>query len=438
MDRNALNLPILISLVIGSMIGTGIYILPASLAEYGTMALYAWVLTAVGATFLALTFAHLNKRFPKTGGPYVYCHEAFGHLAGFLVAYTYWVSNLVSIAGITVSSVSYLGFITPILDANTPQYHHGITLCVELGFIWFFTLINIIGIHTAGVVQLLLTILKLMPLLIITLLGMGYIHIQHFHTFSQLQTTSPFHALNSAAALTFWAFIGLEVATIPAENTHGFKDIYRATVYGTMIASLIYIASTIVLMGMLPAEQLKHSQFPFADAATILFGSHAAVVIALCAVISGLGALNVSILVQGQIVFAAARDKLFPSYFTKLSQHDVPIAAQLLSSALVSLFLIVTTTSSLLKQFNYIALLASLFTLLTYFATTLAELRFLIKDKKAKAWSALLKNKSFYIACTAAIYAAWMILHFSEANILLSFVAICAAVPVYYLLPKKT
>ena len=97
MDKKALNLPILISLVMGSMIGTGIYILPASLAEYGSLSLISWVYTSIGAIFLALTFAHLNKRFPKTGGPYVYCREAYGKPTGFIIAYTYWMSNMVSI-----------------------------------------------------------------------------------------------------------------------------------------------------------------------------------------------------------------------------------------------------------------------------------------------------------------------------------------------------
>lgn len=434
MDRKALNLPILISLVIGNMIGTGIYILPASLAEYGSIALLSWIFTAIGAIFLALTFANLNKRFPKTGGPYVYCHEAFGRLSGFIVAYTYWISNLVSIAGITVASVGYLGFTTPLLNANAPGYQHGTTLLVELAFIWLFTFINIIGIHTAGVVQLFLTILKLTPLFIITLIGLGSVHLENLSQFN-LSHTSNFSAFSGAAALTFWAFIGLEAATIPAENTQGSKDIYRATVFGTLLTSLVYIISTFVLMGMIPAAQLQSSQFPFADAATLLFGPYAAIVIALCAVISGLGALNVCILIQGQIVFAAARDHLFPKRFAKLSKHDVPVAGQLLSSTLVSIFLIITTAPTLLKQFNAIALLASLLTLLTYFATTLAEIKFLIQGKITIG--RLLRSKSMIIAVLAASYALWMISNFHSANIIFCLVMILVAMPIYFFALKK-
>src|SRR5262249_53821237 len=153
--------------VVGNMIGTGIYVLPASLAEYGSLSLIAWIYTSIGAIFLALTFANLNKRFPKTGGPYVYCKEAYGKLTGFLVAYTYWISNLVSISALAVASVGYLGFLTPLLDANKTAFSQPLALLLELSIVWLFTLINIIGIHTAGVVQFVLTIIKLIPLFLI-------------------------------------------------------------------------------------------------------------------------------------------------------------------------------------------------------------------------------------------------------------------------------
>src|SRR3990167_3250988 len=180
MDRTALSLPILLSLVVGNMIGTGIYVLPSSLAGYGSLALVAWVLTSAGAIFFALTLSSLNKRFPKTGGLYIFCREAYGRMAGFVVGYLYWLSNLVSIAGIAVACIAYLGYISPYLDSNQPQYNSYLTLALEIGIVWIFTIINIIGIHTAGVIQLILTISKLLPLLLISILGLGYIHFDNF------------------------------------------------------------------------------------------------------------------------------------------------------------------------------------------------------------------------------------------------------------------
>lgn len=421
-------------MVVGNMIGTGIYVLPASLAQFGTVSILAWIVTSIGAIFLALNFARLNKRFPETGGPYVFCKEAFGKLVGFIIAYTYWISNLVSIAGIAVSSISYLGFLNPVLNANNSQFNQYYALLFELAAVWLFTLINIVGIHTAGVIQLCLTIIKIVPLLLIIVLGLGYIHLDNLLQLP-LDNQSIFPALGSAAALTFWAFIGLESATVPAENTQGSRDIGKATIYGTLLTSTIYILSTIVLMGMIPIMQLKNSQFPFADAASNIFGSHPATLLAICAVISGLGALNVCTLIQGQIVFAAARDNLFPKMFAKLSKHDVPIAGQLLSSCIVTLLLISTIQPSLLAQFNNIALLAAFLTLLTYFVSMLAELKFMLQAKKSTL--SILFTRHASTTLLAALYILWMVFSMEKATLVAGLLSLLCCVPIYILVVRK-
>lgn len=427
MDRKALSFPILLSMVIGNMVGTGIYVLPATLAKYGYYALFAWIFTSAGAMFFALTITSLNKRLPQTGGLYVFCRQAYGRLAGFVVGYLYLISNLVSIAGIAVSSIAYMGFIFPVLDSNAANYNQYATLAAELGIVWLFTIINLIGIHTAGVTQVFLTIIKMIPLLLISLLGLAFINLDHFSYVPA--TSSAVSSIGSAAALTFWAYIGIESAIIPAESTRGYKDIYRATMLGTGIASFIYILSTFVLMGMIPNAALQHSQFPFADAATIIFGHQSGTIIALCAVISGLGALNVTILVQGQIVFATARDKLFPAIFSKLSKHDVPIAGQLLSTSLVTVLMMVTMQKSLLGQFANIAELAALFTLLAYLGAAMAEIKFLYQDHGFSL--PLLFNKSTLIALVAVAYCAWMISVFSATFLLTALACIILCVLLY-------
>lgn len=434
MDKKALSLTILVSMVIGNMIGTGIYLLPASLAQFGTISLIAWIYTSIGAMLLALTFTFLNKRFPKTGGPYIYCREAFGKLVGFVVAYIYWISYLVSIAGISVASIGYLGVLSPVFDANSPLYQPYLVLACEVVAVWLFTLINLIGLHTAGVIQVVLTCIKILPLLFVTCWGVGHIQWENLAQFT-LSNQSNFSAISSAATLTFWAFIGLESATVPAENTQGSRDIFKATVYGTLATSLIYILSTFVLMGMIPATQLQHSQFPFAEAGAILFGAKASWLIAICAVISGLGALNVCVLIQGQIVFAAARDHLFPHMFAKLSKHDVPIAGQILSSVLVTALLVLTMSPSLLKQFNYIALLAALLTLLTYLVTTLAEIKFVLTNKMPLHH--ILFSKSLIIALLASAYSIWMISSFDKQLLLTFVVILLCCIPIYFFTVRK-
>lgn len=431
MDKKALTLPILVSLVVGNMIGTGIYILPASLASFGYYSLIAWGCTALGALFLALTFAHLSKRFPQTGGPITYCQAAFGHLPGFLVANIYWASNLVSIAALVISSVGYLGYLTPWLDSNNPLYQPWMSLAIELGFVWLFAIINIIGVHTAGVTQLYLTIIKILPLVLISLIGLHSVHLLNFTLppLASSGTSSSFSQLAAAAGLTFWAFIGLESATVPSENTEGYATIFKATVYGTLITAGVYILSSFVLQGMISPAKLQSSQFPFAEAAIMLFGKPAAFIIAFCAFISGIGALNGCILLQGQIVYAAARDHYFPKAFSRLSKHDVPIAGQLFSTGVISALLLVTMQHSLLKQFDHVALLAVLLTLITYLFTTLASLKFVVKDK-------LGLSKAMLIPGIALAYSGWMIASFGKVYLLTAIGLTLFILPFYFLTVK--
>lgn len=429
MDKKALTLPILVSLVVGNMIGTGIYILPASLAPFGYYSLLAWGFTSLGALFLALTFAHLSKRFPQTGGPITYCQAAFGHLPGFLVANIYWASNLVSIAALAISSVGYLGYLTPLLDSNNAHYQPGLGLLLELGFVWLFALVNILGVHAAGVTQLYLTIIKILPLVLISLIGLHSVHLIHFTSPAVQQHATGFSQLAGAATLTFWAFIGLESATVPSENTEGYRTVYKATVYGTLITAAVYILSSFVLQGMIPASSLQNSQFPFAEAAILLFGKPAAFIIAFCAFISGIGALNGCILLQGQIVYAAARDHYFPKAFSRLSKHDVPIAGQLFSTGVISALLIMTVQHSLLKQFDHVALLAVLLTLITYLFTSFASLKFVVKDK-------LTFSKTIIIPGLALLYSAWMIASFDNPYLWTALGLIIIILPFYFLTIK--
>lgn len=430
MPKQSLGLPILISLVVGNMIGTGIYILPSSLAEYGTISLFSWPLTSLGAIFLALTLGQLNRSYPQTGGPYIYCRAAFGNLVGFVIAYLYWICNLASIAGIAVASVGYLGFITPLLNANTAQYQPYFALCIELCAVWFFICINMLGVRTAGILQLFLTVIKIAPLLLISLLGIKYIHLSNLMEFSTTPQ-SDFSAINGAAAMTLWAFVGLESATVPSENAKNTNTVFKATIIGTLIVAFIYILSTFVLMGMIPGSQLKSSQFPFAQAATLLFGPQAAILIALCAVISGFGTLNVTVLVQGQLVYAAARDQYMPRFLQKL-YANYPIIGQIFSGILVSFFLILTVEPTLIKQFNAIALLTAFVTLITYFVTTLAQIRLLLAT--STDLKNLYRNRSMLIAVVAFCYALWMLTNFDQKIIYLCLALIAFFISLYLML----
>ena len=430
-NKQKLSLPILTSLVIGNMIGTGIFLLPSALAAYGSISLLAWILTSTGALFLALTFGNLNRKMPKSGGAYIYCKEAYGNFVGFLVAYTYWISLWVATAGIAVSTIGYLGVIIKGAQHDT---HPFLIFFVEVAVVWFFTLVNIIGILTAGFIQLVLTVLKIAPLVIIIIFGLFKIDFGNFSQFN-ISGEPSFNALTHSAALIVWAFIGLETATIPAENAHSSADVYKATVYGTLLTALIYILSTIVLMGLIPPDILKNSTAPFADVATLLFGKHMAVAVAVCAIVAGIGSINVCTLLQGQIPFVAARDHLFPRIFSKVSRFGTPIGSQIISAILITIVLVFTTNAALMKQFNFLALLATLATLVTYFICTLAEMKFLLRDSPKIHWRGFIKP--FVVACVAAIYSFWMMVGAAKDILLYGTLLVVISIPIYFWLIAK-
>lgn len=422
--KGGLGLWMLTALVAGNMIGSGIFLLPASLASYGSISILAWMFTGVGAIFLALVFARLSTLIPKTGGPYAYCRAGFGDFIGFEVAYNYWIALCVGNAAIVVAFVGYL-------EQFWPGLHDNILLSfgVKIAAVWIMALINIMGIRNAGAVQLITTILKILPLLLISAVGLWYLNPHHFTEFN-LSGKSDMAAFTGAATLTLWSFIGLESATVPAEQAKNTRDIAKATILGTLIAAIIYILSTTAIMGIIPPSQLAHSNAPYAEAAKLVFGKTGGLFIAIGAIISCLGALNGWTLLQGQVPMAAARDGLFPSFFAKESaRFGTPVNGLLVSAALISLLLALTLKASLVEQFTLIILLATLSSLIPYFFTALAELMIFIKMRNEfnvkRFWGSSL------IAIVAAIYSFWTIAGSGEKIVFYGCLLFLSGVPVY-------
>ncbi|MGH2929107.1 MAG: amino acid permease, partial [Solirubrobacteraceae bacterium] len=224
--------------MLGNMIGSGVFMLPASLAPYGGYSLIGWVISAAGALLLAGVFYRLAKRAPRAGGPYAYCRDAFGDCVGFLVAWMYWVSLVGGIAAIAVAFASYLSAFFPAIGVQ-PLFG----ALTALAAIWVLTAVNIAGVRSAGTVQVITTILKLSPLLALALFG--FAHFDPHFLAPGPKAASPMQAVSLCVAATLFAFIGVECATIPAGHVRDpGKTIPRATLLGTLIAALVYIACT--------------------------------------------------------------------------------------------------------------------------------------------------------------------------------------------------
>lgn len=379
-QQRSLGFFTLIALVIGNMMGSGAFLLPASLARYGSIGVLAWIFTTMGAVALAMLFSRLSQVIPKVGGPYAYCRAVYGDALGLQIALNYWIAIWIGNAAIVVALVAYLGFYFPALLSN-----HGLAFVLACGFLWLFTIINILGIKTAGVVQVITTIAKVIPLFGMVIVGCFFIHPHYVVTSFNVSHFSFWHALLGSGALTFWAFIGLESATVPAENAiNPEKNIPRATFWGTVIASIIYISSTLIIMMIVPMHELARSGSPFATAASIMLGPWGGQFFDAIAIFATAGTLNGWILLQGQIAYAAAKDGLFPKPFSRLSKVGVPDVAVVVSSLLITLLLAMSYQQGSLDQFTMIVLLATLATVIPYLYTTGVEILLIYQGKMEK------------------------------------------------------
>jgi APA family basic amino acid/polyamine antiporter len=406
------------------MIGSGVFLLPASLAVYGGISVVGWLVTATGALLLALVFARLSRVMPTAGGPYAYSRRGFGDFAGFLVAWGYWISIWTSNAAIAVAFVSYLTVFWPALATS------GILAAsVALVAIWSLSWVNSAGVRNAGWVQLVTTVLKLLPLLTIAALGLFFFNLDHFYPFN-LSGGSNFSAITATIALTLWAFLGLESATIPADDVDDpGRTIPRATMLGTVIAASVYILGTVAVMGIVAPGGLAASNAPFADAARVLWGDWAGYAVGAGAAISCFGALNGWIMLQGQIPLAAARDGLFPAVFGKTSSRGTPVLGILLSSGLVTVLISMNYTKGLVEQFSFIILLAALNTLVAYTLSSLGQLMIYIKERDRFRGQRLMGSS--IIAVLAFCYSVWAIAGAGRDIVYLGFLLLVAGIPVY-------
>lgn len=412
------------SLVVGNMTGSGIFLLPAALALFGGISIFGWIYTVVGTIFLALIFSRLSKMFTQSGGPYTYSREGFGDFAGFLVAWGYWISIWAGNAAIAVAGVGYLSFFIPGLKENQI-----LSAIVAIAAIWLFTFINTQSIRKVGVVQLITTLLKILPLLALGTFGFLYFNRAHFTPFN-LSGESNFDAITATAALALWAFLGLESATIPSDNVKNpTKTIPRATIAGIITAALLYISSTVGVMGILAPAELQNSAAPFADAAQKIWGDWASVLIAIGAAIACFGALNGWILLQGQLPMAAARDKLFPPAFNKKSGKGIPVIGIVIASVLASALVSLNYTRGLVKMFSFIIMLSTLSCLLPYLFSSLSEIALYVRKKREFNRKRLVAAS--LISIPAFLYSLWAITGLESEVLLWGAILLTAGVPMY-------
>jgi basic amino acid/polyamine antiporter, APA family len=413
-----------VALVVGNTIGSGVFLLPTALAPYGLNSVVAWGFTASGAIALAVVFARLSRAYPQAGGPYAYVHFAFGPLTAFIVAWGYWISIWVGNVSIATYTVSYL---TPLLPwiAEKP----GASAALTLLFLWTLTFVNWYGIKASGWVQSVTTVLKILPLLAVVFLGLFSLHSSNLSATTTIPLTVS--GTTAAATLTLWALLGLESATIPADKVaNPARVIPIATLLGTVATALICaIACTTVLL-LLPAATLANSNAPFADLAAQFWGVGAGKVVAVFAAISGFGALNGWILLQGELPRAMAMRGEFPRIFARESSRSTPGFALCFGSALATVLILANYQKSMASIFTFMILLSTTACLVLYAlcSAALLRLQWIGKLGAARKGSVALA----IVGVMATAYSLWAIIGAGAEAVAWGAALLCLGVPLYF------
>ena len=409
------------SIAVGCAVGSGIFMMPTLLAPYGLIGFGGWLIAGAGSVLVALTMSRLVRRIPKTGGPYVYANEGLGHFAGFIIAWTYWVACITAIAGISIAFVSYLGFFIPAISNSAL-----LSLLASLVLVWLIVTLNIFSIESSAKFQVVSTLLKLLPLFFMMFLGLvGF----DSNNLPEINPTNanPFILLATVTTLVMWSFVGIETATVPAENfINPEKTIPKVLIAAVLSVLTIYILVSIAVAAIVPADELMNSSAPFALAATKILGFSGGVIIAFGALISTLGSLNANTLTAGNITFAAARDKLLPSKFLTLSDAGTPIFSFILAGSFVSFLLMLNYTKGLIDAFIFFAMLSTLSTLIAYLFCAMAELKFLKNDHPSKQ-----RNSAIFLTFGTFLYAFFAIWGAGMEIVFYSFMLILVGMPMY-------
>jgi arginine:agmatine antiporter len=333
-------------LVSGNIIGTGIFMMPTVMAKIGGIATLGWLIAVPGSFVVAYVFARLSRVRPKAGGPYAYAHETLGDFAGFQCNLLYWFANVVGNIAVAISITGYLAFFVPGL--RNPY----LAALGTMGVIWLAAVINIVGPRLVTRFETLTTLLGIGPIAVVGLVGWIYFDPKIFAAGWNPSELSYGSAISSAFSIMFWAFMGIESASIAAEIVKDpERNVARATILGVLISALVYVLATTAILGLIPNEMLRHSTAPFADAATRVVGSTGAALITVCAILKALGSLGGWTLITAETAMATARDGLFPMAFAKTDGRGVPVLGLIVVSTIMTMVLLVTLSPELGEAF---------------------------------------------------------------------------------------
>lgn len=419
-------------MVAGNMIGSGIFMLPATLASISGpgSTLLAWILTGIGSILLALSFAKLGSKIPKTGGPYEYSKLAFGDFVGFINAWLYWTASWIGNAAIITSIASYSGTLFPALK-NNGTYAFLYTSAI----LWSFTLLNIIGVKQAARFGALITGFKL--LLFAFFIGLTALHFNSANLMPVFPVDKGIGTLPIAAATALWAFTGFETSSVTAgEIKNPERNVKLSTILGICIAVITYVAISFFSMGVMPQSELAASHSPLIDIMAMFLGSGITKVLLVACIISVIGTTVGWLLTTARMSYAAGVDKVFPEIFGKVHpKYKTPYVSLIINSILTNILLFMNYSNSLLKAFNFMILLATLAYLPVYASTSAAEILLLAKRDINFNIFRFIKNS--IVPLLGFAYAIWAIYGSGAETVMYGFLLMLMGIPFYLYMRLK-
>jgi APA family basic amino acid/polyamine antiporter len=403
-QAGALGLTSATGLVIGTVIGAGVFTMPAVLASAGTVSLVVLAVIAVGAMVLAILFGQLTRRVPNSdGGLYAYARYEFGDFAGYLTAWCYWVQAWAGNAAIVSSWVFYCD---ALFGINPPGLENWGIALVGL---WIPAAVNLAGIRQTAWLQNVTVVLKYLPLLFVAVVGWFFVSKINFGAFNA-SGGSLYSAIGIAAGVALFSFIGVETAAITAKRVKNpRRNVGRASLLGTGAAAIVYLAASAAVMGLVSHHALVNNGAPFVNAFQTIFphGTWAGKLVAALAAVSGFGALIGWTLVTAEVSRAPANDGLFPRPFAWADRRDTAWFGVVAAAVLPSLLMLWRyTTSSGLTVFTYLVDLTVVTVAIPYLFSACAQLTYLVAKRRPVQGWALTRDLSITVA--AALFSMWV------------------------------
>jgi arginine:agmatine antiporter len=415
-------------LVANNMIGSGIFLLPATLAAVGSITIIGWLIATLGAALIAVVLAKLAQIAPQPGGPAAYAGIALGPYMGFQANFIYWICCWIGNIAIAIAAIGYLASLFPTL--GVPIYG---TLAT-IGIIWLVTIVNVFGPRLACQFESLTLLAGLVPIVLVATAGWAHFDPQIFRESWNIQGEPPLRVIPDSLVLVFWAFVGLEsasVATAVVEDPQ--RNVPLATLGGVLIAGLIYVASCSVIMGLLPATELAKSSAPFADAVALILGPIAGVLVAVMALIKATGTLCGWVLLTAQTGKASAERGLFPQAFARVDSAGIPVLNLIIMAGIMTIVVIATRSPTLGQQFAKLIEVSVVLCLLVYVYACTAVWHY------AKSPSGAMRAKGYRMVAVASIVIClFVILRGGTSLLAISVLILSLTYPLYWFFKRSS